>query len=120
MLPVLSECFVEEIPVLDLWPSKRVAKYKEYIAGKTQPLKINSFKRLKLSKLLLKQLTLALSDAKAIFNQPGKDKDMEILFGLLPLCVITGRTDILKETIETENGISSAVKAEAMRYIEED
>lgn len=45
---------------------------------------------------------------------------MEILFGLLPLCVITGRIDVLKEAIETESGISSAVKTEANRYIEEE
>ena len=75
---------------------------------------------MKLSKLLTNRLTIALSDAKAILNQPAKDKDMEILFGLLPLCVITGRIDILKEAIETESGISAAVKAEANRYIEEE
>ena len=40
--------------------------------------------------------------------------------GLLPLCVVTGRIDILRDVIESENGISSAVKAEAARYFEEE
>ena len=120
MLPVLSECFVESIPVGEPWPTKRSEKFKAYTSTKQQPLKIAAFKKLKLSKLLTNRLTIALSDAKAILNQPAKDKDMEILFGLLPLCVITGRIDILKEAIETESGISSAVKAEANRYIEEE
>ena len=45
---------------------------------------------------------------------------MEFLFGLLPICVLTGKANVLKEVIETEGGISSAVKAEAERYIEEE
>lgn len=120
MLPVLSECFIESIPVGEPWPAKRAEKFKAYSSTKKQPLKIAAFKKLKLSKLLINRLTIVLSDAKAILNQPAKDKDMEILFGLLPLCVIIGRIDVLKEAIETESGISSAVKAEANRYIEEE
>ena len=61
-----------------------------------------------------------LSDAKSILDQPAKDKDMEILFGLLPVCVITGQIDVLKEAIETESGISAPIKAEVTRYIEEE
>ena len=87
---------------------------------KKQPLKIAAFRKLKLSKLLVNRLSLLLSDAKNILDQPAKDKDMEILFGLLPICVITGRLDVLKDAIDTESGISSAVKAEANRYIEEE
>ena len=60
-----------------------------------------------------------LCDAKELLGNPSADKDIEVLLGLLPLCVVTGRIDILKEVIETESGISSAVKAEAARYIEE-
>lgn len=120
MLPVLSECFIESIPVGETWPTKRAETFNAYASTKKQPLKIAAFKKLKLSKLLANRLTIVLSDAKTILNQPAKDKDMEILFGLLPLCVITGRIDVLKEAIETESGISSAVKTEANRYIEEE
>ena len=120
MLPVLSECFIESIPAGEPWPTKRAETFKAYASTKKQPLKIAAFKKLKMSKLLANRLTIVLSDAKAILNQPAKDKDMEILFGLLPLCVITGRIDILKEAIETESGLSSAVKTEANRYIEEE
>lgn len=120
MLPILSECFIESIPMGEFGPAKRADVFKAYASTKKQPLKIAAFKKLKLSKLFANRLTIVLSDAKAILNQPAKDKDMEILFGLLPLCVITGRIDVLKETIETESGISSAVKAEANRYIEEE
>lgn len=120
MLPVLSECFIESIPLGELWPAKRAEKFEAYTSTKKQPLKITAFKKLKLSKLLTNRLTIVLSDAKALLNQPNKDKDMEILFGLLPLCVIAGRTDILKEAIDNESGVSSAVKAEVNRYIEEE
>ena len=91
------------------------------VSGKKQPLRFDSaFKRLGLSKLLLNQLSLILSDAKGILENPAKDTDVEILFGMLPLCVLTGRLDILKDVIETESGISNSVKNEAARYIEEE
>ena len=53
-------------------------------------------------------------------ENPAKDKDLELLFGVLPLCVLTGRLDVLKDVIEGESGISSSVKAEVARYIEEE
>ena len=75
---------------------------------------------MRLSKLVQNRLSLVLSDAKELLGTPSADKDIEILMGLLPLCVVTGRIDILREVIESENGISSAVKAEAARYFEEE
>lgn len=45
---------------------------------------------------------------------------MEILFGVLPLCVLNGKLDVLKNVIESESGISKSVKDEAARYIEEE
>ena len=119
MLPVLSECFVGIFPDCAPWPGKRAEKFKSYVSKKQTPLRISAFKRLGLSRLLLNRLTQVLSDAKAILNSSANDRDLEVLFGLLPLCVLIGRTDILKEVIESENGISAAVKAEARRYIEE-
>ena len=119
-IPLLSECFIGAIPAVEPWATKRADKFKPFVSAQKHPLKISAFKRLILSKLLANQLTLARSDAKAILNQPSKDKDMEVLFGLIPLCVLMGRNDILKEVIETESGISSSVKAEASRYIEEE
>jgi hypothetical protein len=68
--------------------------------------------------LQFNQLTAVLSDAKAILNKPSKEKDLEVLCGLLPRCVIERRRDILKELLDTEKGLSSTVKAEVLRYIE--
>lgn len=93
---------------------------KAYVSEEKQSLRISAFKRLGLSKLLLGQLTRVLSDAKCILENPAKDKDLELLFGVLPLCVLTGRLDVLKDVIEGESGISSSVKAEVARYIEEE
>lgn len=120
MLPVFSECFVSAISKFDLLPSKRVENFKKYVPSKKQPLKIKAFKQLKLSKLLMNQLTLVLSETKNILNQPTRDMDIEILFGLLPLCVVTGRLDVLKVVIDNETGISSDIKKEVDRYIEEE
>ena len=120
MLPVLSECFIGSLPALETWPSKRAEKFQPYVSEEKQSLRISAFKRLGLSKLLLGQLTRVLSDAKCILENPAKDKDLELLFGVLPLCVLTGRLDVLKDVIEGESGISSSVKAEVARYIEEE
>lgn len=122
MLPVLSECFVGigAFPATIPTPGKRADGFKGYSHKKKQPLRIAAFKRLGLSKLLTQQLEIVLTDAKAIMDNPAKDKDMEVLFGMLPLCVLTGRVDILKDVIETESGISNSVQAEVARYIEEE
>lgn len=121
MLPVLSESFIGMLPAQTLWPGKRPQKnFKAFASPTRKPLKLSAFKRLGLSKLILNKLTLVLCDAKELLGNPSTDKDIEVLMGLLPLCVATGKTDVLKDVIESENGISSAVKAEAARYIEEE
>ena len=122
MLPILSECFVgvgtspETIPAL----GKRANDFEGFSHKKKQPLRIAAFKRLGLSKLLTQRLEIVLTDAKAIMDNPARDKDMEVLFGILPLCVLSGRVDILKDVIETESGVSNSVKDEVARYIEEE
>ena len=114
---IICDCISEEYcsqhihPLTNLFP---------YVSEEKQSLRISAFKRLGLSKLLLGQLTRVLSDAKCILENPAKDKDLELLFGVLPLCVLTGRLDVLKDVIEGEIGISSSVKAEVARYIEEE
>ena len=122
MLPILSECFVGAgaFPVAIPIPGKRIDGFKSYSHKKKQPLRIAAFKRLGLSKLLTQQLEIVLTDAKAIMDNPARDKDMEVLFGMLPLCVLTGRADVLKDVIETESGVSNSVKDEVARYIEEE
>lgn len=120
MLPILSECFIGAFPASKLWPGKRIAEFKPYISQGEHPLRISAFKHLGISKLLLNRLTHILSDAKAILDNSAKDKDMEILFGVLPLCVLNGKLDVLKNVIESESGISKSVKDEAARYIEEE
>ena len=42
---------------------------------------------------------------------------MEMLFGVMPICVLTGQLDVMREVLAAESGISSAVKAEAERYL---
>ena len=120
MLPLLADCFVGTIPAIDPLPGRRSEKFKAYNSKKTQPLRLSAFKRLGLNKLIINRLEAILSDAKDILEAPAKDKDMEVLFGLLPLCVLTGRTDILQDVVETESGISNTVKAEVSRYIKEE
>ena len=119
MIPVLSECFVGAVSPCNCWPGKREECFKSYVSKKKEPLRLGAFRRLKLSKLLTNRLTIVLSDAKAIMENPAREKDIEVLFGVLPLCVLTDRLDVLTDMIENEEGISNSVKNEVTRYIEE-
>lgn len=119
MLPLFSECFIQSVPSLDLWSGKRAEGFEEYASETLIPFRLAGFKRLGLSRLLLNRLEAVLSDAKVMFDTPAKEKDMEVLLGLLPLSVLTGRRDVLREIVESESGLSRAVKEEAARYFEE-
>lgn len=119
MLPVFSECFIRAFPSLDLWPGKRAEGFETYAPEKRLPLRLAGFRRLGVSKLLLNQLEAVLSDAKTMLDTPAREKDMEVLFGLLPLSALTERRDALREAVEDESSISGAAKNEAARYIEE-
>lgn len=68
----------------------------------------------------LARLEKILSNAKEILNRPNSEKDLEMLFGLLPFSVLFGKKDILKETLENEKGISDAVRTEVARYLGEE
>lgn len=123
MLPVFSEVFISDWhphKLHNLIPGKRTDNFKPYIPPKTKPIRISAIKKLGLSKLTINRLERILSDAKTLLHNSAKDTDIEVLFGLLPFSVLTGRLDILKETIENERGISNAVKAEAARYYSEE
>ena len=68
----------------------------------------------------MNRLTKVLSDAKAIINDTTKDKDLELLFGLLPLAVLTGKSEVLKEIVEKDNGFSRLAKNTTEQYYEKD
>ena len=120
MLPVISECFVGTVSALELYAGKRSEDFIGYVPKDTHPLRIAAFKKLGISKALLRQLSRVISDAKVMVDSPERAKDMEMLFGVMPICVLTGRLDVMREVLDAESGISSAVKAEAERYLKDE
>lgn len=125
-LPLLSECFVADLPQNrppfanpNIY-AKRAESFKAYHAGKKKPLRLAAWKRLKLNKMVLNRMERVLSDVKQIMDQEAYAKDIEILFGILPMAVLTGKREILKDLLEEEKGISREVRAEIERYIEEE
>ena len=103
-----------------LYAGKRSEDFIGYVPKDTHPLRIAAFKKLGISKALLRQLSRVISDAKVMVDSPERAKDMEMLFGVMPICVLTGRLDVMREVLEAESGISSAVKAEAERYLKDE
>lgn len=120
MIPVFSECFTEWLPARDMFPGRHGKIFKPYTSNRTRSLHLKSFRQLGLSKLQLARLEKILSNAKEILNRPNSEKDLEMLFGLLPFSVLFGKKDILKETLENEKGISDAVRTEVARYLGEE
>ena len=120
MLPILSECFVESTSNSEPIAGKRRENFKSFSANTTAPKKISLLNTLVVSKLLMNRLTKVLSDAKAIINDTTKDKDLELLFGLLPLAVLTGKSEVLKEIVEKDNGFSRLAKNITEQYYEKD
>ena len=120
MLPVISECFVGTVSSLEPYAGKRSEDFIGYVPKDTHPLRIAAFKKLGISKALLRQLSRVISDAKVMVDSPERAKDMEMLFGVMPICVLTGQLDVMREVLEAESGISSAVKAEAERYLKDE
>lgn len=47
------------------------------------------------------------------------DTSMECLFGMLPMCVLSGKQEALAELLDSEKNIKSEVQAELQRYVEE-
>jgi hypothetical protein len=126
VLPLLSECFVIDLSqhrdpfVNPNIYAKRAEGFKAYSSGKKKPLRLAAWKRLKLSKMLTLRMEWILSDAKQIMDQESFVKDIEVLFGILPLAVLVGKRDVLKDLLEEEKGLSREVRAEVERYIEEE
>jgi len=120
MYPVFSESFVENLSYIIPIPGKRTGDFDACKTVKAAPLRIAALRKLGLSKFFMNRMELLLTNAKHILDDETKDKDLEILFGLLPLCILTGKRDLLEEVLDKEQGLSSAVKKEVKRYIGEE
>lgn len=119
MLPVFSECFVGGFSPTALIPGKRSKDFKPFVSRKERPIRTSSLKNLGLSKLCINQLGRVLSDAKAMIDIPAKEKEMDVLFGLLPFSVLTGKIESLADFSTSEDGISALVKAEISRFTDD-
>lgn len=118
VLPIFTECFVEAPPKGGFVPGIKSDKFSPYTPAEKLQIRIKAVNQLGLSKLLLNRLQRIMSDAA---NMLGIDSgDMEFLFAMLPLAVLTGQTERLQEALEAEKNISDSVKKEIKRYLEED
>lgn len=119
VLPIFTECFVEQKAS---WQAMTAGiqqnGYETYHSSEKAVVQMRHIKKLGISKLTTNRIQQLLNDAK---NMSGiSNSDMEYLFALLPFSVLNGKQSFLKDVLENEKSISSAVKAEAMRYIEEE
>lgn len=119
VLPIFTECFVEQKASWRVMTAGIPQDgYETYHSSEKTFVQMRHIKKLGISKLVTNRIQTLLNAAKDMSGI--SDSDMEYLFALLPFSVLNGKQHILKETLENEKSISSAVKAEVMRYIEEE
>lgn len=58
------------------------------------------FAALRLSPYMIRRLTILLSDTKKISTELSETKDIEVIFGLLPLAIACERSDVLETLLE--------------------
>lgn len=116
--PVFTECFVDQLPsVENMDAGQEMVEYDEFKPDPKYRAKMGPVKKLGLSRLMLSRLEKVLADAKCIGSI--SDTSMECLFGMLPMCVLSGKQEALAELLDSEKNIKSEVQAELQRYVEE-
>ena len=96
---------------------QETVEYDEFKPDPKYRAKMGPVKKLGLSRLMLSRLEKVLADAKCIGSI--SDTSMECLFGMLPMCVLSGKQEALTELLDSEKNIKSEVRAELQRYVEE-
>lgn len=119
VLPIFTECFVEQKASWRVMTAGIPQDgYETYHSSEKTFVQMRHIKKLGISKLVTNRIQTLLNAAKDMSGI--SNSDMEYLFALLPFSVLNGKQHTLKEALETEKSISSAVKSEVMRYIEEE
>lgn len=116
--PVFTECFVDQLPSVENMVAGQITgEYAEFQPDSYYRAKIGPIKKLGMSRLVINRLEKVLADAKCMATV--SDSSMEYLFGMLPMCVLSGRQDTLSELLDSEKNMTTEVKTELRRYIEE-
>lgn len=116
--PVFTECFIDQLPsVENMDAGQKTEEYAEFVSDPKYRAKMGPLKKLGMSRLILNRLEKVLADAKCM--GAVSDVSMECLFGMLPLCVLSGKQETLAELLDSEKSMTTEVKAELQRYIEE-
>lgn len=116
--PIFTECFVDQLPsVENMDAGQETVEYEVFKPDPKCRAKMGPVKKLGMSRLILSRLESVLADAKCMCTV--SDTSMEYLFGMLPMCVLSGKQEVLPELLDSEKNIKPEVKAEIQRYIEE-
>lgn len=116
--PVFTECFVDQFPSVEKMDAgQETVEYDDFKPDPKCRAKMGPIKKLGMSRLILSRLEKVLADAKCMCAI--SDTSMECLFGMLPMCVLSGKQGVLPELLDSEKNIKPEVKAEIQRYIEE-
>ena len=116
--PVFTECFVDQLPSEEnMDAGQETVEYDEFKPNSKYRAKVGSVKKLGLSRLMLSRLERVFADAKCMGEI--SDTSMECLFGMLPMCVLSDKQEVLRELLDSEKNLKPEVRAEIQRYVAE-
>lgn len=116
--PVFTECFVDQVPSAEkMLAGQKKEQYTQFQPDAHYRAKLGQIKKLGMNRLMINRLRKVLADAKCMGTV--SDVSMEYLFGILPLSVLSGKRETLAELLEDEKNLTTEVRAELQRYIEE-
>lgn len=124
VLPLFTECFVGKAPdVATIFPGRPAEPDFEPQQPKEErkrrrPATPRNLEKLPVSKLTSARLRTLLTDAARLMVLDSCG-DLEYLFAQLPLSVLLGRADALRELLESETNLSAPVRAELERWLGE-
>lgn len=116
MFPVLTELFVDKHPSKDYIGGICSEHYEEYVTVDYPEKRHASIvRKLKMRKLFSNKMQQLLADYHTILN--NEDIDDDYLFVLLPYAYCTGASDLLKEIVDGQKGISKISSELILEYM---
>ena len=116
MLPVLTELFVERSSSGTFRGGYLGSGFADHVHPEPQK-RIPLMEKVAISPLVQGRLRQILADTKALLRNGSPDDDF--LFGVVPYAYVTGKTDILREELQSGHAVSKDTRSLLQAFLGE-
>ncbi len=117
MLPVFTELIVDKKPSNRFLGAVLSDDYVGYIQAKSVPVGEKLLRQLPVSKYAKNKIQQLLSDVHKIITE---ESDIDFLFCLFPLAIVTDKKEIISEYIKNNSKLSDIVAKQLLNYLGEE